>query len=434
VDYQPEWKRGPGSQDLEDLMMLKDRALSATAEGITISDPRLPDNPIIYANAGFQKLTGYAIPDVLGKNCRFLQGPETNPATVSEIRKALREERSCTVEILNYRKDGSPFWNRLSITPIRNSRGDTTHFIGVQSDITGQKSTESALRRLNEQLESARNRLQKDLEAAAMVQQSLLPKEAPEMKDLSVAWLFKPCQELAGDILNIVPLGPSQIGFYVLDVSGHGVSAALLSVSLNQWLSPLPRQSCLFHPSPKNPSKYRITPPAEVAEQLNRQFPMDLETGKYFTILYGVLDTKRLTFRYVSAGHPPPVHIPAGQQAGLIESSGFPIGMVRNPEYQDRVIKMKAGDRLYLYTDGIPESNDHEEREFGIERVMKVLNRNRGRSVQESLDNLMHELEEWRSDRSLHDDVTILGFEIKKPVRAGKGQKTILPRGSGKVP
>src|ERR1035437_7622210 len=99
---------------------LKDRALAASAEGITIADASIPDNPLIYANAGFERLTGYSVADVLGRNCRFLQGPGTDPATVDTLRAAIREKREVTVQLLNYRKDGTPFWNRLSITPVQN--------------------------------------------------------------------------------------------------------------------------------------------------------------------------------------------------------------------------------------------------------------------------------------------------------------------------
>src|SRR5512134_1127915 len=121
---------------LADQLALKDRALDVAAEGITIADARLPDRPLIYANEGFERVTGYSVAEVLGRNCRFLQGPDSDPAAVAEIRAAVAGERECIVEILNYRRDGTTFWNRLSITPVRNGRGEVTHFIGVQSDVT----------------------------------------------------------------------------------------------------------------------------------------------------------------------------------------------------------------------------------------------------------------------------------------------------------
>lgn len=107
-------------------LALKDRALDVAAEGITIADAREPDRPLIYANEGFERMTGYPVAEVLGRNCRFLQGPATDPAAMAEIRAALAESRACVVEILNYRKDGSAFWNRLSITPVRDVAGEVT--------------------------------------------------------------------------------------------------------------------------------------------------------------------------------------------------------------------------------------------------------------------------------------------------------------------
>ena len=104
-------------------LALKDRALDVAAEGITIADALQPDRPLIYINQGFERMTGYPVAEVMGRNCRFLQGPDTDATAVAEIRAALAECRPCVLEILNYRKDGTTFWNRLSITPVRDGHG-----------------------------------------------------------------------------------------------------------------------------------------------------------------------------------------------------------------------------------------------------------------------------------------------------------------------
>jgi PAS domain S-box-containing protein len=127
---------------IEEALALKDRAIASTSEGIVITDPRQPDDPIIYVNSGFERLTGYSAAEALGRNARFLQGPDTDAAVVAQIRTARSAERGCTVELLNYRKDGTPFWNRLSLTPVRAVDGRVTHCIGVQSDITAGKEVE----------------------------------------------------------------------------------------------------------------------------------------------------------------------------------------------------------------------------------------------------------------------------------------------------
>jgi PAS domain S-box-containing protein len=129
-------------RNVEEELALRDRAISATSEGICMTDPHQPGNPLIYINAGFERLTGYPREEVLGRACSFLQGPLTNQETTAKIRAAIQEERECVAELLNYRKDGVPFWNRLAITPVRNAQGQVTHFIGLQSDITERKEME----------------------------------------------------------------------------------------------------------------------------------------------------------------------------------------------------------------------------------------------------------------------------------------------------
>ncbi|MCB0165862.1 MAG: PAS domain-containing protein [Anaerolineae bacterium] len=114
-------------------------AINSAAIGVTISDTTQPDNPLIFVNPAFTSLTGYRADDVLGKNCRFLQGQDTDTNEVDKIRHAINGERSITVELLNYRKDGTPFWNELSINPIFDDQGNLTNFVGVQADVTLRK-------------------------------------------------------------------------------------------------------------------------------------------------------------------------------------------------------------------------------------------------------------------------------------------------------
>src|SRR5438034_6560651 len=124
----------------------RDRVLDVMPQPLVITDPNLPDNPIVYANRAFTELTGYRSEDVIGKNCRFLCGPATDAETVAEIRQAIIERRACSVEILNYRKDGSSFWNALSITPLEDFAGRVTHFVGVHTDVTARRRVEEQFR------------------------------------------------------------------------------------------------------------------------------------------------------------------------------------------------------------------------------------------------------------------------------------------------
>ena len=129
-----EWKR------TENTLRMRERAIMAATQGLIIADPNQPDCPLIYASPACEKITGYHYTEVLGRNCRFLQGKETDPAAVAQLRAAIREGKSCTVELLNYRKDGAPFWNELSISPVRDEAGRLINFIGVQADVTARRS------------------------------------------------------------------------------------------------------------------------------------------------------------------------------------------------------------------------------------------------------------------------------------------------------
>lgn len=394
---------------------LRDRALSATAEGVTIADARLDDNPLIYANAGFERLTGYSIEEVLGRNCRFLQGPGTDRDTLERLRSAIRQKHACTVQLLNYRKDGTPFWNRLSITPVRDAAGDVTHFIGVQSDVTEQKLAEEALQTANRKLGAAGERMKRDLAAAATVQRALLPAALPRIPGINLEWAFRPCQELAGDTLNVFLLDDRRIALYILDVSGHGVASSLLSVTLSHVLSPIPEQSVLYQPVDDGTGSYRVAPPGHVVARLNKQFPFEPRTAQYFTIFYGVLDTVTRELRYVLAGHVGPVYLPAGAPPRILEAGGVPVGLFLASTYEEQVLEMGPGDRLYLLTDGVIEAENDAEQGFGMGRLLEALDRNRSFSLSDSLTSVIACAERWCAPSVFADDVSMLALEICSP-------------------
>lgn len=122
---------------------------------MVVADMRLDDQPIIFVNDAFLALTGYERHEVLGRNCRFLQGPDTDRLAVAEMRNAVREGRDAAVEMLNYRKDGRPFWNAVFISPVKDDHGETLYFFGAQRDVSERKRSEFALREAHSSLETA---------------------------------------------------------------------------------------------------------------------------------------------------------------------------------------------------------------------------------------------------------------------------------------
>lgn len=114
------------------------KALQTAQQNFVVTDPSLPDNPIVYASQGFLNLTGYSLDQILGRNCRFLQGPETDPKSVERIRKAIEQGNDMSVCLLNYRVDGSTFWNQFFIAALRDAAGNVTNFVGVQCKVSDQ--------------------------------------------------------------------------------------------------------------------------------------------------------------------------------------------------------------------------------------------------------------------------------------------------------
>ncbi len=263
----------------------------------------------------------------------------------------------------------------------------------------------------NARLAKANVRMSRGLKAAAKIQQTFLPRQAPHVPGADFAWIYEPCDELAGDGLNIIPLGDGKVGLYVLDVSGHGVAAALLSVSLSRLLSAPSEPSSILIQRGDAGDRFDVASPAEVAGGLNRLFPFDPATEQFATMVYGILDPATGDFRYVSAGHPGPVHLPAGADPVILEGQGSPIGLA-DDHYEERLVRLGALDRLYLYSDGIPDATDASGERFGDARLLEAIRRGRTASLEESVAALLAEITRWHGAPSPQDDLSILAVEI----------------------
>ena len=265
---------------------------------------------------------------------------------------------------------------------------------------------------LNGQLEQVNGRMSRDLNAAAKVQQSLLPATTPDTSNAHFAWKYLPCDELAGDFLNVFPLDDKHIAAFVIDVSGHGVASSLLSVTIGRLLTPHATSSSLLLRSVQGSDEPRVVPPLEVARELNRRFPMTEQNGLYFTMAYGVLNLETLEFRHVLAGHPQIVHVPKRGSRRTLESEGMAIGWVDVLDCTEHVIQLQRGDRLYLYSDGVPEAMNHDMKQFGNKQMLEVMELGKGQLLNDSVALLLDVVERWGADGGLKDDVSILGLEI----------------------
>jgi sigma-B regulation protein RsbU (phosphoserine phosphatase) len=198
----------------------------------------------------------------------------------------------------------------------------------------------------------------------------------------------------------------------VIDVAGHGVSAAMLSVTLSHWLEPTRGRSPLVTPNPDTPDEPWITAPALVAERLSTQFPFDTRTAQYFTMLYGVLDTQAGTFRFVSAGHPSPLHVPQLGGASYAEASGFPIGLVPEPRYEESLLRLAPGDRLFLYSDGLVDGEDETGHELGRDGLRREVEAVRGLGLAAAVPALLAAVDGRLGEAGQRDDLTLLALEL----------------------
>jgi len=192
--------------------------------------------------------------------------------------------------------------------------------------------------------------MRKDLEAAGKVQRSMLPKTNIMIAGIEVAWHFRPSDNVGGDILNFFPLNNHQVAFYILDVSGHGVPSALFAVSVNSMLLQNTRRGGLLIDHEGN-----AKPPHEVVQELNMLFQMDMDSQKYFTFTYAILDTNKRTLQHTQAGQTPTLHCYNNVCEYWYEGD-LPVGMIPFTEFTTYSKDLKAGSRLYLYSDGIVEA------------------------------------------------------------------------------
>jgi sigma-B regulation protein RsbU (phosphoserine phosphatase) len=274
-------------------------------------------------------------------------------------------------------------------------------------------SVEKQLRNLNNELIEKERHLDVDLKAAAEIQKSLLPQNTLVVENLEIAWKFKPCEHMGGDIFNIFQIDSEHVGIYMLDVSGHGVTAAMITVSVSQFLQQKIVQL------QKDKERSLLMAPAQVLHALDKEFPFE-RFNNFFTITYVIINTKSGDTIYSNAGHPYPTLLRKNNSIELLNKKGPVIGMGdlayiddRKIEFEEGQLKIKPGDKLFIYTDGIVEYQNHNQEFYGDDRFYRNLKILKNESVHNIIDQCVRSLIQFGQNTRPQDDITLLGLELK---------------------
>jgi sigma-B regulation protein RsbU (phosphoserine phosphatase) len=233
-----------------------------------------------------------------------------------------------------------------------------------------------------------------------------------------VAWIFEPCQKIGGDIFNLIRLSDHHWVIYMLDVSGHGVPAAMVAVSVSQVLQQLSGFIAGNQPPPTSPRG--PLSPAEALEALDQAFPFE-RFNNFFTMNIFLLDTSSGRLQFSNAGHPHPFLLHCGGHLDRLSTRGLAIGIrsLGPPDsqqfsFQDEQVTIQPGDKLIIYTDGVTEYQNLENDLYGEERLCRTLLEFKDHPIHEVITAIESDLRRFGNHADPLDDITLLGIEIKK--------------------
>lgn len=263
------------------------------------------------------------------------------------------------------------------------------------------------LQNANHDLSEKQRRIEEDLEAAAAIQRSLLPSTPPSTSRVTTAWRFLPCERTAGDLFEFNQLTENDFAFHVIDVSGHGVPAAMMTVALSQSLATNNGHTLQ---SPKSGGRPRVVSPGQVLHRLDTEYPIE-RFGRHFTIAYLLLDLETGRLRYSSAGHPMPFVVRRDGTLEELPAGGTIIGLGGAVPFEEGETQLEPGDRLFVHTDGIPEATDARGAFFGQKAMYQAIHESRHASLNEICSNLIQAVEGFAGSKNFADDVTVFAIE-----------------------
>lgn len=350
----------------------------------------------------FGKATGCAFAVRENKPCG-----ETSHCETCVLRRAALETLVNAIPVDKQRMervfyiDGNPVTKYLDITTRHISFQGRKMILVILYDVTEIETQKLDLQKKQRQIEL-------DLKAAAGIQRSLLPEHPPGASDVAIAWHFEPCSQVGGDIFNIQYPQKGIIDLYMLDVCGHGVAAALIAVSVSQFL-----QSRRGLPD----TGQHLHSPQAVLDRLEQDYPFE-RFDTYFTLIYMTIDIFRGTLKYSAAGHPPPLLLRAGGGMEILNLHGPAIGLGDRTSFNEEEITLEPGDMVVLYTDGILDAENHGGELYGKQRFYEALRRSQGKSVHQVVGEIYRDVKLFADNKEFADDLSLLVMEFTGAARS----------------
>lgn len=261
------------------------------------------------------------------------------------------------------------------------------------------------LRTTNSTLRQQQNRIDEDLRAAGSIQQALLPAGPPAVRGIDVAWRFRPCDQVGGDFFQVEQLDGRHLALYVVDVSGHGIPAAMLTVAVAQTLSP--DGNVVKEDRGRGP----VRSPSQVVRLLNEAYPIE-RFERCFTIAYLLLDVSTGRLRYSRAGHPMPLHVRADGKTTALAEGGTVIGLGDALPVEEGELQLAPGDRVFVHSDGVVELANGSGELYGENRLRNTLAMTRRLPLEAACDMVLNSVRCFADGLPFQDDITLVGLQF----------------------
>ncbi len=359
---------------------------------------------LIFCNRQLIDLYGYSMEETIGMKYTDYMDKKTSQEVFNvfnDVYKTGKPSKIISYSVIH--KSGEKKYIEISVALIKDLNDNITGFRGIARDVTEFKTIELALIESEKKLRERNSVIEWDLENARIIQKSIVSAVIPKIPGIKIECRYLPLDAVGGDYFSITPLSEGGIGVFIGDVSNHGVSAALFLSLLKAMTDRVCRKFSL------KPKDYLT----DLNKKMTGNMPMS-----FLTCIYGLfehLENRQVRFTFSKAGHPQPIlHQASTGNIITLKAKGTLIGMFEDIRNDESSIVLSKGDRLYLYTDGLPEAANINGGLLGFEALPEIIKETNSESLKKTLDLIIEKANEFKGiTLPFQDDIILIGFEIE---------------------